>query len=635
MKHLLKLLSTLLLACCCTAGAATYYKSTLTLTSVPPNNASANIGGSVRWWFTSVTNPATQVAVTNTIQAAWSNLYAQCNAYGFTNVNAVKLGTNDAGLPTNVLVFESVADRFVSITLGSNWGTVAYSTNAGVSFTAVRVPHTSEAGLVQTQVVTGVVNILSDTNATNKVSATAPALNNYLGQNATVATYTNKSFRNPTNYNGYQSGGTINGATVQWSYFVATNFFQSGAFFIDDGAFRIYTDGGAEFNYKWGAIVDSNSIVRVGDIRSASNNIIATVLYSNLVANGNWIFNGSNFFTDILFVDGGAILNDYIYQQDDFGNVWGFYPGEDSTVTRFMDFSPAQFSHDGTNIAIASGAALTNISQRGVTTNAGSSIDGTTNITLTSGNNLLIRPHCNIVIFGPTAGAANLNNITNGHGNGDWLLCKNETGYNLTLVPESGFLTVPSTMLAMVGGTNGTTIIYPEGWFMLRWLSSNSRWNVAFPENRPPVMTNYPTLLDATNIANAAAAVVSNAVVNIMVTNRSAGVVSGAGSGSTNYLLTISTNSVNDFYMGSSNVNLYAISGGTLGQPVYWNAIITNLSANTWGISFHSGTNRWRFSGTYGTNAPTVLTNNTALLLSGRSDGTNTLVGYTWFAPGL
>lgn len=115
---------------------------------------------------------------------------------------------------------------------------------------------------------------------------------------------------------------------------------------------------------------------------------------------------------------------------------------------------------------------------------------------------------------------------------------------------------------------------------------------------------------------------------------RTATTVSGAGGGSTNYGWTLSTNSLNDFYLGSSNVHVYAVTGGTAGQPIYWNAYITNLSANTWGINFSAGTNRWRFSGVYGTNAPTVLTNDTMLMLSGRTDGSNTVVGYTYFKPG-
>ncbi|CAB4212553.1 Right handed beta helix region [uncultured Caudovirales phage] len=111
--------------------------------------------------------------------------------------------------------------------------------------------------------------------------------------------------------------------------------------------------------------------------------------------------------------------------------------------------------------------------------------------------------------------------------------------------------------------------------------------------------------------------------------------VSGAGSGNTNYTINLIPGDVNDFYMGSSNVMITAVMGGVVGVPIYWNAYITNLSAATWGIGFSAVTNRWRFSGVNGTNSPVVLTNNTMLQISGRTDGTNTLVGYTYYAPGL
>ena len=108
--------------------------------------------------------------------------------------------------------------------------------------------------------------------------------------------------------------------------------------------------------------------------------------------------------------------------------------------------------------------------------------------------------------------------------------------------------------------------------------------------------------------------------------------IAGAGNGSTNYLLSANKG---DMYLGSSNVNIYAVNNTSTTNSYYWNCTITNLSANTWGISFSSGTNRWRFASTGGTNAPSVLTNNTMLFLSGKSTGTNTLVGYTYFVPGL
>jgi hypothetical protein len=125
------------------------------------------------------------------------------------------------------------------------------------------------------------------------------------------------------------------------------------------------------------------------------------------------------------------------------------------------------------------------------------------------------------------------------------------------------------------------------------------------------------------------------ALSNIANITKTAEVVSGAGNGNTNYLLTLSTNALNDFYLGSSNVHIYTVGGSTLGSPIFWTASITNLSAISWGINFSSLTNRWRYSGIYGTNAPSVLTNGTCLMLAGRTDGTNCTVGYTYFAPGL
>lgn len=111
--------------------------------------------------------------------------------------------------------------------------------------------------------------------------------------------------------------------------------------------------------------------------------------------------------------------------------------------------------------------------------------------------------------------------------------------------------------------------------------------------------------------------------------------VSGAGSGNTNYTINLVPGNVNDFHLGSSNVMITAVMGGIAGTRIYWNAYVTNLSAATWGIGFSAVTNRWRFSGVYGTNSPTILTNNTELMISGMTDGTNTLVGFTYYAPGL
>lgn len=109
--------------------------------------------------------------------------------------------------------------------------------------------------------------------------------------------------------------------------------------------------------------------------------------------------------------------------------------------------------------------------------------------------------------------------------------------------------------------------------------------------------------------------------------------VAGAGNGNTNYTL-LATSAFN--YLGSSNVNISAVMRGVANEIRLFTVVVTNLSADTWGFQVSSVTNRWRFfSPMYGTNAPVVLTNNTALMLNCKSDGTNVFVDYNYYRPGL
>lgn len=111
------------------------------------------------------------------------------------------------------------------------------------------------------------------------------------------------------------------------------------------------------------------------------------------------------------------------------------------------------------------------------------------------------------------------------------------------------------------------------------------------------------------------------------------GTIAGAGNGNTNYTL-LARNGRQ--YLGSSNVNISAVMGYTAGLLYQSSVIITNLSANTWGIGFSAVTNRWKFLGPNNqTNSPTVLTNGTALRLSLEIEGTNVLANWEHFAPGL
>jgi hypothetical protein len=109
-------------------------------------------------------------------------------------------------------------------------------------------------------------------------------------------------------------------------------------------------------------------------------------------------------------------------------------------------------------------------------------------------------------------------------------------------------------------------------------------------------------------------------------------IITGAGSGSTNYTL---QTDAREMILGSSNINIVAAMQTVAGMSRKCTVMITNDSVNNWGVIFQSQTNRWFFQGLQGggTNAPTSLTNNTRLVLEIDFFGTNGFVQYNYYRP--
>lgn len=105
--------------------------------------------------------------------------------------------------------------------------------------------------------------------------------------------------------------------------------------------------------------------------------------------------------------------------------------------------------------------------------------------------------------------------------------------------------------------------------------------------------------------------------------------ITGVGGANTNFTLLSTQPEV--YINGFTNVSLRAVMGYDAALVDYWTCVITNGSGSPRTLEFSAVTNNWRFSGVYGTNAPTTLTNNTRLEISGRQKGTNVQVfyGYT------
>lgn len=115
--------------------------------------------------------------------------------------------------------------------------------------------------------------------------------------------------------------------------------------------------------------------------------------------------------------------------------------------------------------------------------------------------------------------------------------------------------------------------------------------------------------------------------------NPASAVVTGYGTGNTNYLCVLSSNSANIFFCGSNAVNIIIsnpVANGP-GFPIPWTVIVTNRTATPYTVSFVEAgavTNNFLFMGTYGQTRPTVATNGTKWLFAGIANGTNHDVGY-------
>ena len=106
-------------------------------------------------------------------------------------------------------------------------------------------------------------------------------------------------------------------------------------------------------------------------------------------------------------------------------------------------------------------------------------------------------------------------------------------------------------------------------------------------------------------------------------------VVAGVGTPSTNFTWLSTQQEIS--LTTTANVFIASVTGFDTASVDYWTCVVTNGSGTNRTLGFSAGTNNWRFNGVYGTNAPSVITNNTRIEISGRQHGTNTQVvyGYT------
>lgn len=185
--------------------------------------------------------------------------------------------------------------------------------------------------------------------------------------------------------------------------------------------------------------------------------------------------------------------------------------------------------------------------------------------------------------------------------------------------PTNGLNNTPVTMLA-APSTNffffnfdGTNLWTESGQILTSGLGD------VYVMNSQPVVTNI-TLLSTNAVAGSFGYTVA--------------AQAGTGTGTTNYVLDVRSNSVFviNAQSGDDGVNIVAVYGGAQGLAHKFSIIVTNAAANE-GILFSQVTNNWVWPYRAGGVAPTILTNSEQLLVNGILLNTNVIVEDVEYLP--
>lgn len=479
----------------------------------------------IRYAVTNVTNSAVQWPVTNT--AAWTatNLLTHLANFpplGLASYAALKTTTNAAVLqiraPTSSnLVVVPTGDG------GSNWAWVRYETNTVATSTNVVVPRAAITNATaQSNIVSGLVDWLNQPGRSGeKISISAPIFANY------ADTTSAETLSNKTLVFGVLDGASGQLRNIGLSNVIATNFSapgpgalsqQIGSNSLASGTRSLAVGVGAQatnvdtvavgtqasVRATNGIALGSGAYVDVGGDQGISIGVEAGVNARNTVAIG-----GGTTATHQNAIVIGSGTTSRASNEVALGSstVGVFVPGNldvagTGTVARLTatNFTASAATiatgtisgtlsgtFRGTNSAATNSIVVnsTNVSPTftAISTNLGAfRHHGLSVTTLAAGNNVIDRTTNNTVYFESTAGAAALCNISTNFGDGDWFEARNDTGFDFTIVHESGFSANAAGRIRFGTGISNATIVIPSGdWMKFIFKSSLNRWTLAYP----------------------------------------------------------------------------------------------------------------------------------------------------------
>lgn len=489
--------------------AASYVTASVTITNLPVNTNTMSVNGVSRNWATTVTNAATQWAVTNSIGWSLTNLVQQISVNQYVGIMAISYGS------ASNFTLQAMASTNLSITFGgSGWARVTYSTNTTASTFNLVVPST---GQTNQATVTNIWSLaLTElAKATNPLPANSPGFVQFLSTNINPSVFpnvrltnvaitggglTNAAITNAPSISGSNIAlvsGTLTNVTERMSTNInpvitaargisGTNTGIIGGSMTNVTATNFTLLGGQSYG-----VTNMDQIWLDDDL--SGNLVVATLralYHTNVLALDNWGWpiilkddlTGAYSFTNAMASSEHVLTVGYATQLFPALNpITGNYPFDD-TLTNFWTipnrwtsaniwFFGGFTSTNATNFgSVSSGTTL-----KGLSTNSGSWTETSTTISsLANGNNRITVADTDrfVKLSGPSADH-NWNSLTNG-----WtdrvIELKNDSGYNATLVHESGFDSSPVNRFACISGLD--TTIATNTTVILKYLSS--RWTV-------------------------------------------------------------------------------------------------------------------------------------------------------------
>lgn len=167
-----RILASVFLLCGLVIGQAASWRitATLAITNVPANGYTLVVNGSTRTWATTVTTPATQIVVSNTVISCKTNLLTQLTAYSFSGPTT----TTDDG-STNKVLITGQKNQAMTVTVSTNWATVTYVTNTVYDAHTLAMPFTIETNALRTNLMDWLSGNLSTYATTSLVSGSSIA----------------------------------------------------------------------------------------------------------------------------------------------------------------------------------------------------------------------------------------------------------------------------------------------------------------------------------------------------------------------------------------------------------------------------------------------------------------------------